>query len=413
MKGPALGITVLLLALTSCIVAGPAEGQPALVQRGKYLVVAGDCTACHTSPGGAFLAGGVPLQTPFGVLVPPNITPDKTGIGGWTDAQFDRAMQHGRAPGWKHLYPGFPYIYYTKVSKSDLTAIHAYLNSVYPVANAVVANRLPFPYNIRALMIGWNVLFFSPGRYKPNPAQTAQWNRGAYLVEGRGHCGACHTAKNFLGGDQTSHYLQGGLLAGWYAPSLNNAPRTGLGSWSVQDIVDYLGTGRNEKDGAVGPMAEVVMDSTSHLTRADLTAIAVYLKSQPAPAMPAPVPLAAADPAMRAGAEIYQDNCSVCHTASGLGVATLFPALAGSAVVQSAEPATLIRVVLQGVKSSTTVQAPTGLAMPTFGWKLSDTKIAEVLTYIRNSWGNAAPAVPQDKVTKARDALVHSKIGPA
>jgi mono/diheme cytochrome c family protein len=379
-----------------------ADAHADLVKQGQYLATAGDCTACHTAPGGAYLAGGEPLQTPFGALVPPNITPDATGIGGWTDAQFIHAMRRGVAPGWKHLYPGFPYLYFTKVSTSDLVALHAYLNSVPPVSHAVVANQLPFPYDIRLSMIGWNLLFFSPGRFAPDPAQDAEWNRGACLVEGLGHCGECHTAKGALGRDKTGMYLQGGLLAGWYAPGLTGDPRTGLGQWSVQDIIDYLHTGHNRKDSAAGPMAEVVMDSTAYLSLADLRAIAVYLKSQPAPEPQAPAPVAANDPAMQEGARVYQDNCAACHTSSGAGIPGLFPALAGSAVVQSPEPATLLRVVLQGVQSSYTAQAPTGLAMPTFGWKLSDAQVADVLTYIRNAWGNAATAVSADDVTKAR-----------
>jgi mono/diheme cytochrome c family protein len=393
-------LAVLTLALIPAF--SHADEHADLVKQGQYLATAGDCTACHTAPGGAFLAGGAPLQTPFGVLIPPNITPDRTGIGGWTDAQFIHAMQHGVAPGRKHLYPGFPYVYFTKISKADLVALHAYLNSVPAVSHAVVPDRLPFPYNIRASMIGWNLLFFSPGEFKRNPAEDDEWNRGAYLVDGLGHCGECHTAKNLLGGDKTSQYLQGGLLAGWYAPGLTGDPRTGLGKWSVQDIIDYLQTGHNSKDSAAGPMADVVMDSTTYLTPGDLKAIAVYLKSQPGPNTPVPASIAATDPAMQAGATIYQDNCAACHTSSGAGIPKLFPALAGSAVVQSPKPATLLRVVLQGVQSSSTEQAPTGLAMPTFGWKLSDDQISDVVTYIRNAWGNSGSAVSANDVTKAR-----------
>jgi len=379
----------------------------AQVQQGKYLAVLGDCTACHTTPGGAFLAGGAPLQTPFGALVPPNITPDPTGIGGWTDAQFIRAMRLGTAPGWKHLYPGFPYIYFTKISTPDLLALHAYLNTVTPVSHVVVANQLPFPYNIRLAMIGWNLLFFSPGRFVPDPQQSATWNRGAYLVDGLGHCGACHTAKNLLGGDKTSRYLQGALLAGWYAPGLSGDARTGLGGWSAQDIIDYLKTGHNRQDAAAGPMADVVEHSTSLMTPQDLQAITEYLKSQPAPAgLVAPSPIPATTPAMQTGAATYQANCAACHTSAGTGIPNLFPALAGSAVVQSPNPATLIRVIFQGVQSARTPQAPTGPAMPTFGWKLSDAEIADVATYIRNAWGNAATPVKQAVVSNARAKLV-------
>jgi mono/diheme cytochrome c family protein len=398
------------LGLALVPVLGSADSPSSQVQRGQYLAVAGDCTACHTAPGGAFLAGGVPLQTPFGRLVPPNITPDPTGIGGWTDAQFIRAMRHGIAPGWKHLYPGFPYVYFTKISDSDLTALHDYLNTVKPVSHAVVANQLPFPYDIRASMIGWNLLFFAPGRFKPDARQSEVWNRGAYLVEAPGHCGACHTPKNFLGADKESRYLQGGLLGGWYAPDLTGNPRTGLGKWSVQDIADYLRTGHNAEDSAAGPMADVVMNSTAFMTPQDLQAIAVYLKSQPSYSdTAAAVAVPASAPAMQAGAKIYQDNCAMCHAPDGSGVTRLFPPLAGNAVVQSPDPATVIRVVLQGIQSSYTSQAPTGLAMPTFGWKLSDAQVADVTTYIRNAWGNVAPAVTETHVDKARKQLGKSQ----
>ena len=315
----------------------------------------------------------------------------------------------GIAPGWKHLYPGFPYIYFTKISKPDLIALHAYLNTVKPVSHAVVANQLPFPYNIRLAMIGWNLLYFSPGQFKPDPQQSAPWNRGAYIVDGPGHCGACHTAKNFLGGDKTSRYLQGGLLSGWYAPGLTGDPRTGLGNWSAQDIIDYLKTGHSRQDSAAGPMADVVENSTSFMTLQDLQAVTEYLKSQPVPAnviVPTPIPVT--NPAMQVGAAIYQANCAACHTSAGTGVPNLFPALASSAVVQSPDPATLIRVIFQGVQSARTMEAPTGLAMPSFGWKLSDAEIADVTTYIRNAWGNAAAAVAQDVVRNARPKLVSS-----
>ena len=251
---------------------------------GEYLATVGDCLACHTPPGAKPYSGGRALETPFGTLVATNLTPDRaTGIGAWSDQEFVDALQQGRGRGGGHLYPAMPYTYYTKVTREDALAIRAFLATVEPVQNELVANQLPFPYDIRASMAVWNALFFTAGTFKPVAGKSDEWNRGAYLTEGLGHCGACHTAKNWLGGDETSHALQGGVLQGWFSPNLTGDPRSGLGNWSVEDIATYLKTGHNRISAATGPMAEVVTDSTSLMTDADLTAIAVYLNDQPAP----------------------------------------------------------------------------------------------------------------------------------
>ncbi|MBV8493791.1 MAG: cytochrome c [Alphaproteobacteria bacterium] len=294
------------------------------------------------------------------------------------------------------------------MSRKEALAIRAYLNTLEPVHHEVVSNQLPFPFNIRTGLLAWDWLFFTPGRFEPVAGQSPEWNRGAFLVEGPGHCGACHTTKNFLGGDETSHALQGGVLQGWFAPNLTGDPRLGLGSWSVEDIVDYLKTGHNRITAATGPMSEVVVDSTSHLHDDDLRAIAVYLKSLPQGAEP-PTPVVESDPAMRAGAAIFTDQCAACHVRSGEGIASLFPALKGSPAVQAADATNLIRIVLQGARTVATDAAPTAPGMPAFDWKLSDAQVAAVLTYIRNSWGNAAAAVSAGAVKRQRSDLAKAE----
>ena len=376
------------------------------IAHGRYLATVGDCTACHTASGGKPFAGGRPIETPFGTVIAPNLTPDReTGIGAWTDDDFVHALQRGKGHDGIRLYPAMPYTYFTKVSRGDLLAIRAFLNTLPPVRNKVVADQLPFPFSIRASMAAWNLLFFDAGPFKPVAGKSAEWNTGAYLVEGLGHCGACHTAKNLLGGDHTSRALQGGVLQGWFAPNLTGDPRTGLGNWSVRDVVTYLKTGHNRMAAATGPMSAVIQDSTSHLTDADLKAIAVFLKDQPPQHSKPPEPVSAGDPVMRSGKAIYVDNCAACHTAAGTGVPHLFPALKGSSSVQSADLTNLIRVVLQGTQSVATAAAPTGPSMPALGWKLTDEQVAAVITYIRNSWGNASSAVSAGDVKSARQRL--------
>src|SRR6478672_9770950 len=214
-----------------------------LIERGRYLAVLGDCAACHTAPGGQPYAGGLALQTPFGKLVAPNITPDReTGIGNWTEDEFVAAMHDGRGRGGKRLYPAMPYPAYTKMTRDDVLAIRAYLATVAPVSNTVIANQLPFPFNIRFAMVFWNWLNFTPGRFQANPQNSAEWNRGAYIVEGAGHCGTCHTPKTLLGGDKTDSPLTGATLQGWFAPNITTDPRKGIGGWTEQDIVEYLRT---------------------------------------------------------------------------------------------------------------------------------------------------------------------------
>jgi mono/diheme cytochrome c family protein len=380
------------------------------IERGRYLAVLSDCVACHTAPGGAPFAGGLALQTPFGTLVAPNITPDPdTGIGNMTNDEFLAALHEGRGHNGKRLYPAMPYPAYTKMSDDDVLAMRAYLATVAPVSNRVVSNQLPFPLNIRLAMVFWNGLNFTSGRYQPNPQKSVAWNRGAYIVEGAAHCGTCHTPKTLLGGDKNSAALTGATLQGWFAPDITNDPRKGIGGWSKDDLVQYLKNGTNKWTLASGPMADAVSHSTSRMSDDDIQAIATYLKDNGEGGTSAkPEPVAATNNAMRAGAAIYKDSCAVCHKDTGVGEINLFPRLAGSALVQSDDPTTLARVVLHGTRAVSTAGAPTAPAMPAFDWRLGDAQVAAVLTYIRNSWGNAAVPVSAGAVTSQREALRNS-----
>ncbi len=383
------------------------------IEHGRYMAMAADCTACHTAPGGKPFAGGGALETPFGTLLAPNITPDvTTGIGGWTDDEFANALQNGIGHGGIHLYPAMPYPYYTKMTREDVIAIRAYLDTVELVQNKVIANQLPFPFNQRETMIGWNELYFRPGEFKPDPGKPPEWNRGAYLVEGAEHCGLCHTSKNVMGGDENSQAMQGSVLQNWYAPNITGNRRVGIGDWTVEDIALYLKTGRNRYDIASGPMADAVSHSTSHLTDADLRAIAVYLKDLPPGGAELPQQVAGQDPAMQRGQAIYNQQCAACHTVAGEGIVGLFPRLSGAPLVQQSQATSLIRVALEGSRAVATDGAPTGPAMPSFAWKLSDADIAAVITYIRNTWGNAAPPVTAGEVGNMRQALHRAAQGP-
>jgi mono/diheme cytochrome c family protein len=372
------------------------------IERGRYLAITSDCASCHTVPGGKPFAGGRPIETPFGNIVAPNITPDlETGIGAWSEEAFDAAVRKGVRPNGARLYPAMPYNAYTRMSRDDVSAIRAYLNSVDPVRNAVIANTLPFPFNIRATMRVWDALYFKAGEFKPDPAKSAEWNRGAFLVDGPAHCGACHTPKTFLGGDRTDQYLQGSYLQGWSAPDITNDKRTGLGEWSAEDVASYLKTGHNRISAATGPMAEAVSLSTSHMTDEDTRAIAAYLKSLPGKAsIETPLPTNSAT--MSAGNAIYRDQCSACHGIEGKGVAKLFPSVASSSMVRSNDPTTAIRIVLRGARSVGTRAEPTAPGMPSYGWQLDDGQVAAVLNYIRSSWGGAAPAVDAKDVSRVR-----------
>lgn len=405
-----LALAVVSLTSIACTHAQGATQDFSRIERGRYLTTLSDCAGCHTAPGGKPFAGGVALQTPFGTLIAPNITPDAdTGIGNWSDDEFVSALQDGRGRNGTRLYPAMPYTAYTKMSRDDILAMRAYLATVTPVHHEVHSNQLPFPFNIRTAMMVWNWLNFTPGRFVGDPRQSAEWNRGAYLVQGPGHCGTCHTPKTVLGGDKTDTPLAGATLQGWFAPNITANGHNGVGGWSKDDLIQYLKTGANSATLASGPMAEAVTHSTSQMTDSDIAAIATYLlgtRDHPSEKI---APLAADNPAMKAGAAIYKDACAACHRDNGAGEIQLFPRLAGSAIVQSEDPTTLGRIVLEGSRAVATSSAPTAPAMPAFAWRLDNDQVAAVLTYIRNSWGNAAPAVTGGTIAKQRTALAHAR----
>jgi mono/diheme cytochrome c family protein len=377
-----------------------------MVSRGHYLATVADCAGCHTKIGGKPFAGGVILKTPFGTLVGPNITPDpNAGIGAWTDDEFVAALHDGRGRGGIRLFPGMPYPAYTEMTREDALAIRAYLQTIDPVAEKLEPNQLPFPLNIRFNMAIWNALNFASGRLEPDPSKSAEWNRGRYLVDALGHCGTCHTPKTPLGADKDSEYLKGGVLQGWFAPNITADRRKGIGVWSLDELVTYLKSGSNSDAIATGPMGEEITHSSSKMTDDDLKAVAVYLESLVPDQESAPVALAASDPRMVAGQAIYKDNCAACHTDAGTGSSGLFARLGGSHAVQSDDPTTLIRVVVGGSRGVGTAEAPTSPAMPSFGWRLTDAQVASLLTFVRNSWGNAAPAVSTDQVRATRSSL--------
>jgi mono/diheme cytochrome c family protein len=400
-------VCVASVGIVSSGIAGDSDPQDfTQIERGRYLAVVSDCASCHTVPGSdRSFAGGRAIETPFGNIFAPNITPDlRTGIGAWSDDEFDAAVRKGIGRNGSRLYPAMPYTAYTKMSRGDVLAIRAYLDTVPAVGNAVVANTLPFPFNIRAVMRVWDALYFTEGEYKLDVRKSREWNRGAFLVDGPAHCGACHTPKSFLGGDKMTEYLHGSNLQGWSSPDITNDTKRGLGGWSVDEVVAYLKTGHNRITAATGPMAEAVSLSTSRMTDGDVKAIATYLKSLPGRQNDAK-PLLPSEPTMAAGGAIYRDQCSSCHALDGKGVARLFPSIADSSVVRSDDPTTAIRIVLRGARSVATRAEPTAPGMPAYGWQLDDAQIAAVLTYMRNSWGAAAPAVSANNVARLRTGL--------
>ena len=365
--------------------ASPAT-QP-LIQQGEYLARAGDCISCHTAANGQPYAGGLRMDTPFGYLLTPNITPDKaTGIGTWSADDLYRVLHDGVNKHGQYLFPAMPYTSYTKVTRADSDALYAYLMSLPPVSNTVQVNHLEFPFNVRLSMLGWNELFFRKGTFQPDPKQSAAWNRGAYLVEGLGHCSECHSPRNVLGAVEQKKAFSGAAVDGWFALNLTDSLKTGLGSWSIDDIATYLKTGADKnKSTSLGPMAEVVHNSLGFMTDADLQAMAVYLKSLPADSRLSTQ--YQPDTTLKAGATLYVDNCSGCHQAQGTGMPGVFPPLAGNGAVIAAEPNDILKVVLFGIPAQNGY-----IAMPAFGGQLSDQQVADLANYVRNSWGNQASA---------------------
>jgi mono/diheme cytochrome c family protein len=390
------------LCTASGLAGAQTEPSAETIARGKALTEAADCAGCHTADPAKPFAGGKRIDTPFGGIYSPNLTPDRdTGIGNWTDADFTRALRFGVAPDGSRYYPAFPYPNFTKLVRDDILAIRAYLATLTPVSNRAPPPQLYWPLNYRVVMRLWNYLFFRPGIFEPNQQKSTAWNRGGYLVTGAAHCGGCHTPKNIFGADRRGRSFGGGLVRGWFAPRLDSAERSGLKSWSVDDIVEYLSSGRNGKSHADGLMADVVVNSTSKMSDDDVRAIAIYLKDLPLGAPePAVTPPPPAD--MTVGAAVYAHACVACHETDGSGAPRIYPPLPGNALLQSSDPASTLRIILDGAQTLTTPRAPNPGSMPAYAKQLSDQQIADVANYIRNSWGNAAPPVTPAQVKKAR-----------
>jgi mono/diheme cytochrome c family protein len=379
-----------------------AEPSAETIARGKALTEAADCASCHTADPAKPLAGGKKIDTPFGGIYSPNLTPDRdTGLGAWSDEEFYRALRYGVRRDGSLYYPAFPYPNFTKMIRDDLLAIRAYLATLTPVQNSPPPPELRWPLNYRVVMRGWNWLFFRPGVFEPDQQKSPEWNRGGYLVEGAAHCGGCHTPKNMFGASKRGRAFGGAPVQGWFAPRLDSAERSGLKSWSVDDIVEYLQSGRNGRSHAGKLMAEVVLNSTSKMSDADVRAIAVYLKGLPAGVSERGL-TTPPQPQMADGAKLYARDCIACHEADGTGAPRIYPPLPGNANLQSADPSSTLRIILDGAQTVTTPRAPNAGSMPGYADKLSDQEIADVTNYIRNSWGNAAPLVTPAQVAKAR-----------
>jgi mono/diheme cytochrome c family protein len=385
-----------------------------IIARGEYLARAGDCIACHSAPEGKTFAGGRAMKTPFGTIYTSNITPDPvTGIGKWTADQFYTMMHTGRGIDGTLLYPAMPFASYTKVTRDDSDAIFAFLKAVPAVQQKNREHDLRFPYNNRSLILGWRTLYFSEGEYKPDPAKSAEWNRGAYLVEGLGHCGMCHTAINALGGSSESQAFEGGLIPmqNWYAPSLTANKEAGLGEWSINDITHLLRDGVSHRGAVYGPMADVVYNSLQYLSDDDVQAMAIYLKGlaqgsspdQPAP----PLPTAETSLLVSLGKPIYDKQCASCHGTEGAGKPPHYPPLAGNQSIQMSSSVNAIRMVLNGGFPPGTKGNPTPYGMPPFAHVLSDDEIAAVVTYIRTSWGNRGAPVSARQANDLRSATLN------
>jgi mono/diheme cytochrome c family protein len=382
-----------------------------VLAKGEYLARAGDCVACHTEPTGKPFAGGRAMATPFGNLYVPNITPDdETGIGAWSADDFYRMMHTGVSRDGTLLYPAMPFASYTKVTREDCDAIFAYLLSVPPVKQKNRPHELRFPYNKRELLLGWRALYFREGEYRPDPKQSAQWNRGAYLVEGLGHCSMCHTAVNALGGSSESKAFEGGMIPNqnWYAPSLTSNREAGLGDWSLKDIGDLLQVGVSQRGTVYGPMAEVVYNSLQFMTDADTEAMAVFLKALPqrdAEPLPGSSARLVQPSVMETGRRLYGKQCAMCHGEEGRGRPPMYPPLAGNQSITMSSPVNSIRMVLNGGYPPGTRKNPRPHGMPPFAHLLDDAEVAAVVTYIRVAWNNTGTPVASAQVNELRKLL--------
>jgi len=389
----------------------PAGGTASaeLLERGRVLARLANCHACHTARGGEPFAGGRAIPTEFGTFYSPNITPDAgTGIGGWTEREFWRALHVGISRDGSLLYPAFPYPSFTKITQDDAHALWEYLKTVKPVSRRPEPHTLRFPYNYRPLLRVWRALYFQPGGYKPDAAQSASWNRGAYLAEGVAHCNLCHVPRTGLGGPDSSARGRGANVLGWYAPALDRPTEAGLQNWSTDEIIGLLHSGRGTSAATLGPMAEVVYESVQHAPRADVEAIATYLKALPDASSASPPrerksPAAeVVAPILDRGGTVYKDRCATCHGDAGEGRPPAALALAKNRAVTMDSAINMIRVVLYGGYTPGTAGNPQPFGMPPFAQDLSDQQIADVINFVRTSWGNEGSFIRSDEVLRAR-----------
>ncbi|QBQ98682.1 cytochrome c [Paraburkholderia pallida] len=398
---------------------GDATAQPEIVKRGEYLARMGDCAACHTADKSRPFAGGLAINTPFGKIYTPNITPDPdTGIGQWTESDFMRAMHEGVGKSGERLYPAFPYVEFTRVTEQDVLAIRAYLNTVAPIHYKPPANELRFPFNQRWLMIFWNLFNFDEGRFVPDPQKSAEYNRGAYLVEGLAHCEECHTPRNFMQGLKSSGRFSGATQAGWQAYNITPDRAGGIGGWSDDALMSYLATGvAPGHANAAGPMAEVVQNSTQYLNAEDQRSITAYLRGQPPVAggvtrsrdsygQPANDDITALRGTVITsvnGAQLFVANCASCHNWTGAGVGAsapgAYPSLIHNSVAGAASPDNLTMTILHGVKRQT---KDADVLMPAFGDALSNDQVAAIANYVTKQFGDPQASITPDQVAALR-----------
>jgi mono/diheme cytochrome c family protein len=374
----------------------PIAATPALIERGAYLARAGNCMGCHTQRGGAPYAGGRAIATPFGDVFAPNLTPDPaTGLGQWSGADFWAALHNGRSKAGRLLTPAFPYTNYALVTRDDADALFAYLQSLPAVVLANRPHELRFPYNTQPALAVWRALYFRPAVFKPDAARSAEWNRGAYLTQGLGHCNACHAPRNSLGATQDAADFSGGMLTSlaWYAPSLHDPAEAGVAAWSAPALRQWLKTGSNAHSSALGPMSEVILGSTQYLNDADLSAMAAYLQSLPQHAVPTAAPKRPEQGLRELGQSLYADHCARCHGEQGQGIDGAYPALAGNRSVQMQNPANLLRIIQRGGFAPATAGNPRPYGMPPFAGILSEQEQAALASFVRNAWGNRAADV--------------------
>lgn len=415
-----LGLTITMWGYSGTSVAQNSEQS--LIDKGEYLSKAGDCIACHTKDGGEKFAGGRAVDSPFGVIYSTNITPSKaSGIGHYTYEEFEQALRHGIRADGAFLYPAMPYPSYQKISDEDTKALYAYfINGVKAVDFDVPETSLSFPFNQRWGIRFWNWVSTDSEPFTADPEQSSEYNRGAYLVQGLGHCGSCHTPRGLLYQEKAYNHADTDFLAGedigiWHAPSIRAGDNTNLEHWSNQDLVDYFASGRNHYSAVAGEMTDVIQYSLSHLSKNDLHAMAAYLKSQAGHGSTkdkeasgrerTTALLNSAKVDIDSGARLYLDNCGACHFTDGVGAPHVFPQLGGNSLVTADNPKGLVHVILAGARLPSTADSPAAIEMPGFGWRLDDAEVAKLATFIRQSWGNQSESVNEDDVKAVRNAI--------